>query len=841
MAKHNPFRIFRKNQKAWLAGLTLFTMFSFIALGSMFQCLQVVTRSGQGSFLAKTKTIGNFDYVSLHVQQDEVNRLYTFLQTAMSAMATANPPLLASQGNLIFTLEGPADKPEEQIPVILDQLMVLMGELTETLNGNNAENLVNRWLVIESGRKAGLAPSENNVRDYLAQLFGGKLYEAQFRQALAAAGLRQDGLVILLKNQLIYDWMLRRADGGWRSDPITALTVMPTGHGPLAAVPGEQAEAASRLYRSLKADAAVFPVENYFEQIPDPTEEEAHAFFEKYKNVPWSETSDQPGFYQPTKVSYEVVTANLTDELLDAVTDEEIAAYYEAHLEDFARPIRSEEAPPAPAIEGADEFELPDDLEATDVAGPGDLSPEEGAGAAPAEEAPAEGTPAEEAPAETAPAGETPVEEAPAEDAGEETSAAENTSPFRLVSYEEENAGEAAPEAAEEAAEDAAEAAEEAAEEAEDAAEEAEEAAGDAAEEAEDAAGDAAEEELKLDEAGSEPPAESAYYPLDEVKEGIRRQIAVEKLTSQLEEIQAEMEEYARRLANKRANVSAGNTELTDLDLQKAAEEKGFVYYLSSIADEEGNAVPALLTMNEAAASRTLPFQTLAEIYNSSVMDYSPRITPVIEDKIHLYWITELKSEHVPEYGEVEGLVVATWKKEKAETLAEKDAEALCERIASEGKSLEEIAQEDGESAKYLFAKTEPFTQYELPRASRNPNVAYGEVREEGVAPGESFYENKALTAIGSDFYDAAYALGQGEAGVCFNAPKDRAVTLQITERDDDASVFEKVAAAPGGVVDTNALQTIRLMQNLKFQEDWIEQLRKDVGFQWVTLPGRIR
>ena len=841
MAKHNPFRIFRKNQKAWLAGLTLFTMFSFIALGSMFQCLQVVSRSGQGSFLAKTKTIGNFDYVSLHVQQDELNRLYTFLQTAMSAMATANPPLLASQGNLIFTFEGSADKPEEQIPVILDQLMVLMGELTETLNSGNAENLVNRWLVIESGRRAGLAPSENNVRDYLAQLFGGKLYEAQFRQALAAAGLRQDGLVILLKNQLIYDWMLRRADGGWRSDPITALTVMPTGHGPLAAVPGEQAEAASRLYRSLKADAAVFPVENYFEQIPDPTEEEAHAYFEKYKNVPWSEISDRPGFYQPTKVAYEVVTANLTDELLDAVTDEEIAAYYESHLEDFARPIRSEEAPPAPTIEGADEFALPGDLEADDVAGPGDLAPEEGADAAPAEEAPAETAPVEETPAETAPAEETPAEEAPA---GEETSAAETASPFRLVSYEEEEAEDAAEEAAEDAAEaadDAAEAAEEAAEDAEDAAEDAAEEAEEAAEEAEEAAEDAAEEELELDETGSEAPAESAYYPLDEVKEGIRRQIAVEKLTAQLEEIRADMEEYARRLANKRANVSAGNTELTDLDLQKAAEEKGFVYYLSSIADGEGNAVPALLTMNEAAVSRTLPFQTLAEIYNSSVMDYSPQITPVIEDKIHLYWVTELKSEHVPEYSEVEGLVVATWKKEKAASLAEKDAEALRERIASEGKSLEEIARDDGESAKYLFVKTEPFTQYELPRASRNPNVAYGEVREEGVAPGDSFYENKALTAIGSDFYDAAYALGEGEAGVCFNAPKDRAITLQITQRDSDDSVFEKVAAAPGGVVDPNALQTIRLMQNLKFQEDWIEQLRKNAGFQWVTLPGRIR
>ena len=826
MARHNPFRIFRKNQTAWLAGLTLFTMFSFIALGSMFQCLQVGSRTAQGGVFAKTKTLGNYDYAAMLMQQDEVNRLYTFLQTAASAMA--EDQLLATQGNLIFTFEGPADKPEERMPVILDQLMLLLGELSNTLNGENSENLVNRWLIVQSGRKEGLAPTENNVRDYLTSLFNGKLNSRHLAQGLASAGLRQDGLVLLLQNQLVYDWMIRRADGGWRNDPITAMTAMPTGHGTLAAVPGEEAAVGERLYRTLKAEVAAFPVENYFDQIPDPTKEEARAYFEMYKNVPWSATSDRPGFFMPTKTSFEVVSAELTDELLDAVTDEEIAAYYEEHLEDFARPAANAapSASPAPGIEGADEFALPEDLEPTDVA-------------APAEEAPADAAPAEEAPAE-----------APAE--GGETSSLADGSVYRLVAYEEGNA-EAAEAPAEVPAADApadvpAEAAAgEAPAEESPAAESASETPAEAEAPAEETvaeetpaekapAEETADGELTLDETPAE---ESAYYPLDEVKEGIRRQIATDKLIKQLEEIQTQMEEYARRLANKRANVSTGNIELVEVNLPELAEAKGFVYYQTSIADEEGNPVPALLDLNEAASARALPIQVLYEIYNSSVMDYSPQITPVFDNKVHLYWVTESKSEHTPEYDEVEGLVVATWKKEKAIGLAEKDAAALKARAESEGKTLEQLAQDDGEAAKYTFVKTEPFTQYELPRSFRSPSLSLSEVREEGVAEGESFIDNKALTAVGDSFFDAVYALPDSGIGVCFNAPKDRALAVQIIERADDASVLEKMGE--GGGIDPNAVQTMRLIQNLKFQDDWLEQLKADAGFQWVTVPGRVR
>ena len=827
MARHNPFRIFRKNQTAWLAGLTLFTMFSFIALGSMFQCLQVGSRTGQAGVFAKTKTFGNYDYSAMLVQQDEVNRLYTFLQTAASSMAQDD--LLAMQGNLIFSFEGPADKPEERMPVVLDQLMLLLGELSNTLNGENSENLVNRWLVIQTGRKEGLAPTENNVRDYLTALFNGKLNSKHLSQGLASAGLRQDGLVLLLQNQLVYDWMIRRADGGWRSDPITAMTAMPTGHGTLAAVPGEEAAVGERLYRTLKADAAAFPVESYFDQIPDPTKDEAHEYFEKYKNVPWSAVSDRPGFFMPTKVSFEVVSAELTDELLDSVTDEEIAAYYEEHIEDFARPASAatESAPvPAPGIEGAENYVLPEGLESTDVPAP-DAAPAEAApaDAEPADAAPAEGAPADAEPADAEPADAEPADAAPAE--GSEASRLADDSVYRLVAFEDDDDDDEDDDDEDDDDDD-------------DADDDAEDAAEDAAEAA--AAGivppaeETHSEELTFDETPAE---EKAYYPLEEVKEGIRRQIATDKLVKQLEEIQAQMDEYAKRLANKRANVSTGNVELVEIDLPKLAEEKGFVYYQTSIADSEGNAVPALLDLNEAASSRTLPIQVLYEIYNSSVMDYSPQITPLTDNKIHLYWVTESKSEHTPEYDEVEGLVVATWKKEKAVDLAEKDAAALKARAESEGKTLAQLAEEDGEAAKYTFAKTEPFTQYTLPRSFRSPSLTLAEVREEGVAEGESFIDNKVLTAVGDDFFDEAYALPAEGIGVCFNAPKDRALAVQVVERSGDAEVLEKMNE--GGGVDPNAVQTMRLIQNLKFQEDWIEQLKQDAGFRWISVPGRIR
>ena len=87
----------------------------------------------------------------------------------------------------------------------------------------------------------------------------------------------------------------------------------------------------------------------YADQVPAPTDETLRAFYEKYKYLPNSASSEMPGFYLPTKAALEVVHASLTEERLAAVTDAEIAAFYEANREQFKKPAQQ----PTPNASGA--------------------------------------------------------------------------------------------------------------------------------------------------------------------------------------------------------------------------------------------------------------------------------------------------------------------------------------------------------------------------------------------------------------------------------------------------------------------------------------------------------
>ena len=105
MAKHNPFSIFRRNQKAWMAGLTLFTMFSFIALGSMLQCVGA-RNEGTGprytDEVAKTSQFGKLDYNDFLNERQEMFRLGAFLDAIAERLEAEGAILRVSSGNLLF-------------------------------------------------------------------------------------------------------------------------------------------------------------------------------------------------------------------------------------------------------------------------------------------------------------------------------------------------------------------------------------------------------------------------------------------------------------------------------------------------------------------------------------------------------------------------------------------------------------------------------------------------------------------------------------------------------------------------------------------------------------------
>ena len=300
------------------------------------------------------------------------------------------------------------------------------------------------------------------------------------------------------------------------------------------------------------------------------------------------------------------------------------------------------------------------------------------------------------------------------------------------------------------------------------------------------------------------------------------------------------MKTYADQLANKRANVSSSHAELTPIDLAAFAKDSGFEYFATTKTGEDGTVSSEMLDYAQASLIRLLPESTLQEVYASTPMEYAPEKTDLLAGTITLYWATEVKGEHLPEYEEVQELVSELWKRQEAVKLAEKDALALAETLKGGAKLADETAK-SGEEKKYSFAKTEKFTGFSFPRGFRTPELSFGEIREEGVPVGEAERKNSVVVAPGKSFYEAVFGLEVGEAAVVRNQPEDRVFVIQLTEKDSDEAVLEKMADFDQDRFAQQALMTVEQIRNADFQHDWIEQLRREAGFEWVVIPPALR
>ena len=307
-----------------------------------------------------------------------------------------------------------------------------------------------------------------------------------------------------------------------------------------------------------------------------------------------------------------------------------------------------------------------------------------------------------------------------------------------------------------------------------------------------------------------------------------------------MQAILTQMQDYATNVANQRANVTSA-APVEAIKLEELAKNAGFEFFATTKTAEDGTVSSTMIDYGQAVAMNLLPVQTLQEIYGSTPMEFSPAETGLVDRTMNLYWITEVKPETLPEFEESKDLALSLWKRQEAIALAETAAKEFAEKVKAEGKTLAEADQAAGESKTFLFAKTEPFSGFDFPRGFRTPNLTFGEIREEGVAFGQAELQNKVIVAPGKDFYTAVYDLNQGEIAVVRNQPEDRVFVIQLTEEDSDDSILEKMAGFQEDQLGQQALSTLRQLRNVEFQEKWIQQLEKEVGFEWVVIPRNPR
>lgn len=815
-------KTFRKHRKAWLAGLTLMAMFSFVFLDIVYQTM----RSGGGPrnpVAAETARYGAITERQLDLMLRQRRSLYGFLRQLQPAVMTKG-----GRGEQIrIALMSLGDSPASE------------------------EAAVESWLLGRKAEELGLKVSQKAINDYIGMLHEGKLGTADLKRILGDLRLSQSQLFEALRQDLL---SLRLYE--MFSVSLAGVT------------PAQRWEYYQQLNRRAKIEAVPIAVSQFVDKVPAPAPEVVQKFFEQHKERLPDPNSPEPGFREPHRIDVQFLKASY-EAFADAaaVTEQEIKDYYDVNRERY-RDILPELPPSEPPKKEPAKTE-PAKAEPPKAPPPKAEAPKaqpqkaETPKAEPAKAAvPAKAEPAkspvkpEEAPKAQAPTTPPEAPKSPSPAAGK-TSSNPPPSLFHLVSEEKAGPGPAAakPASAEKAAplppkdqppatppaapgasaskvEPPASKPEPSPPKAAAAGAKPEPAAAKSAPAG--AKAPAAPADLTLPPpltqpgpGGAAPAPAPKYIPLDKVKDEIRKLLAREKAQEKIKDV-------LRRIQDRLAKYEEQWTLHETLEpAEKAATPAPTPPDFPALAKEfkltsgQTGLVAAWETQGlEIGRSRvdgSAAFTAVA--YDKNFALYRPTTSQDDEGSSYLFWKVNDAPERVPELDEpgVRERVVGAWKLIEARTLASETAERMADEARKAKKPLAEVfaARKD-----LKVVTPEPFSW-----------LTYGSVPVWLRRLPPRLSEVAGIEAAGSDFMQAVFALKAGEIGPAVNQPKTTVYLVRLAEYLPSESVLWEMFVAD----DYGSYANVARYDQGVANRIWIDALKAEAGLQWKRDPFRGR
>ncbi|MCL2743759.1 MAG: SurA N-terminal domain-containing protein [Planctomycetaceae bacterium] len=761
----SPFSAFRKRQKLWLAILGVGTMVSFIILPAFLQLVSGVRNTGPVD-VARSRQFGTLSEISvmnLSQRRDYLGSFYMQLFRNLIAPDGSNRSQLQA-------LEMAAAMHEQR---------------------SDEETVVTNWLLAQYGRNKGIEVSDVLINEHIKQLTGGLISNEVFAKTLKSAGMNMRQLKSLMSDEIIIEEVKKSF---WISQSAIS--------------PATRWNWFQRLNRQIVAEAAAVPIDGFIAQVASPSDSELNKFFNDNKDNMYNPASDGSGFTVPMKAAFQYVRGVPSKQILDSITDAEIAAYYEANKGDkFRKPVKPLTQPDLPGqgfpTPGSNIF-TPGKLPGlggftptTVIEGTADGRRQTAAEEKPAEEKPAEVKTEEMKPAETpAPKTEEHKKEEPKEEPKKETSANGNSVVFRQVKYqvEEEKTADGSKQTAEE---------------------------------------EKTAEEKKPEEAKTEEKVDLSvlYKPLDEVKDEIRWTLAAEKADKALLQLEGKMRDYFKDYY---LHVDDGKPAPPIPDFTVQTKELGLTLEtvpLGTIFDA--------VKSDFARGGRERSF-LINRIFSNAAILFEPNFIEGDEGR-SLLWVTETEAEFKPEkLSEVKDTVLSRWKEVNARLLAMKRAEELVAEVKNSGKSIAETFAGKDE---IRTVETEPFTWLTF-GAGVHPLIAMmqgqrayvDEIREKGVAVGDSQFDNKVIFAPGYDFMERVYELQIGETAAVFNQPKNTVYIVRlISTLPSEDSLLERFQTA----YPQEYISAVQPHDMQKQYSAWLKKIQQETGFEWLRPPRR--
>ncbi len=729
----SPFYLFRKYQRAFIAIAAVVAMFIFVVADPLMSWLQSSGGGGQrsGKMVVASWDGGEVNLAQLERLTQRRYRISQFLRVMVERAARQ----IQDEGGTLLPPNLPDFRIRNNDPSVVQQDCVLT------------------QVFADLAKDSGISVSDAFINHYLKEWGLGKTSDAEIVDLLGQVGITDQVLFAGLRELLM------------RHFYTSSLAVATAG-----ALPEERWQDWKRINERIVVEAAVLPVENFVSEVPEPTETELKQFYEQYKDqiggsfelvmqVPLPRPT--PGFREPRQVKIQYLVANVDDraqDLLDSVTDEEIADYYERNKRTMFVNTSSSSSTTTSA-EGLFDDEMQDDEMQEDDESPADeesttggeseateseADPEDGS------EETADGLGEAEDAVETSPeeSSEGPTENPSDQDSGSLTT---KKSPFRLVAIQNET---------EEATEESSAEAEETQTES------------DAAETTDEApsTNDGGDAEPSTNEDEEET---VEFAPLEEVEDQIRRSLAVDKAVVELQET---VDQTFRKLQTA-YNRYGSDVVDAETDEREIPEPPAELSDFKAIAADTGLASEETVLLSQKELSETfvgraVDAQTrtrlVHQIMFGDLEPYEPLRAIDLTGNSYIVCKTEDVASRVPEFEEVQDAVTTAWKKAEAAKLAMAKAEDLAKAAEESGDTVAVVAGQEG----FEVVTTDAFSW-----------LTFGTTQAE-MQRGPRLGEAPPLESVGIDFMTKAFELQPNEKSAVMNHDESAAYVIRLDQRE---------------------------------------------------------
>ncbi|GAB4143105.1 MAG: hypothetical protein Tsb009_13950 [Planctomycetaceae bacterium] len=356
----SPFEVFRKNQKILMVVLIGLSMFAFIILDSLTQLSEVPkslmvlllamllgfvfwvfgTQAGKGKqreyalggailgaavgmlwmvfnrpVAAVETTAGNLSEKQLQKMSQDHQKALEFMERAYVAAMGQEPSLSPQTLQLKRQLPQFAQQILQMDPNAQAAQLWRVGLIRAKFDGTGTErdDVIEKYLLLKEADELGIEVNEEAVNAFLNKVTNDKLSKNAYLTIRRELQLSSSELNELLASEL--KAMLARR------------LLMPR---PFR-TPGQFWNQYRKLNVKQHLESAAIPVSDFIDKVPEPTEKELRAFFDKYKgNFPSSIPSPEPAFGQPQKIKvayfsgdYEAAEKHVLKELENQYLDKQ--------------------------------------------------------------------------------------------------------------------------------------------------------------------------------------------------------------------------------------------------------------------------------------------------------------------------------------------------------------------------------------------------------------------------------------------------------------------------------------------------------------------------------------